>query len=180
MKKLFIILVLLFACISSEAQKFLRYQMNNDTYNGFYTKSIESITHDYKDGIATTFVQSSGRIYEIPVANINEITIEDASITNSDIGEYRIYEFNYEEGNVKKIYVDNRASLFASHNGDFGANDTILFSSAYNDIAWIFFTDDQGRIKKFFDGNKLFYFDYDNDSEITILDLSNNESMHYS
>lgn len=180
MKKIIIILAFLSVCICSEAQKFLRYQMNNDTYNGFYTNCIESIIHDYKDGRATTFVKSSNRTHEILVEDINDIIIEDASITNSDLGEYRIYEFNYEEGDVKKIYVDNRACLFASHKGDFGANDTILYSSAFNEVSWIFFTDGQGRIKRFFDGNRLFYFDYDNDSEFTILDLSTNESKHYS
>ena len=180
MKQILIIFAFFTACISSEGQKFLRYQMNDNTFNGFYTESIENITHDYKDGIATTFVKSSGKIYEIPVANINDIIVEDVSITNSNIGEYRIYEFNYEEGDVKKIYVDNRACLFSSHNGDFSANDTILFSSAYNDVTWIFYTDGQGHIKKFFDGNRLFYFDYDSDGEFTVLDLSNNDSKHYS
>lgn len=180
MKKVIFILAFLCVCISSEAQKFLRYQMNNNTYNGFYTKNIESIIHDDKDGLATAFVHASGKIYEIPISDIDYISIEDACISNDNIGEYRIYEFTYEEGDVKKIYVDNRASLFASHNGDFGANDTILFSSAYNEIAWVIYTDNQGRIKKLFDGNRLFYFDYDSEDEFTTLDLSTNESNHYS
>lgn len=179
MKRILFVLAFLSACVCSEAQKFLRYQMNNNTYNGFYTDGIESITHDYKDGIAITTVKSSSITHEIPVADINNVIIENASISNSDIGEYRIYEFNYEEGDVKKIYADNRACLFASHKGNFGDNDTILFSSAYNEIKWIFITDEQGRIKKIFDGNNLFYFDYDSDSEFTILDLSNNVSRHY-
>ncbi len=180
MKKVIFILAFLSFCISSEAQKFLRYQMKNNTYNGFYTKSIESIIHDDKDGIVTAFVHTSGKIYEIPISDIDYISIEDAGISNNDIGEYRIYEFNYEGEDVKKIYVDNRASLFASRKGDFGANDTILFSSAYNEISWLFYTDNQGCIKKFFDGNILLYFDYDSDSEFTTLNLSTNDSNHYS
>ena len=164
--------MLLFACLYSEAQKFLRYQMNNNTYNGFYTNGIGSILHDYKNGIATTFVNAYGKVYEIPINDIDCISVEDDNIANGNVGQYRLYEFNYERGDIKKIYVDNRACLFASHNGDFGANDTIFFSSAYNDIAWVFYTDDQGRIKKFFDGNRLLFFDYESDSEFTILDLS--------
>lgn len=179
MKKYIIVLMLLSMCLSSEAQKFLRYQMNNNTYNGFYTWGIESILHDYKNGIATTFVNASGKAYEIPVENIDCISVEDANINNDNIGQYRIYEFNYEEGDVKKIFVDNRASLFASHNGDFGANDTILFSSAYNGIAWIFYTDDQGRIKKIYDGNRLIFLDYDSDCEFTAIDLSTGNLEHY-
>ena len=49
MKKIIFILAFLLAGISAEAQKFLRYQMNDGTYNGFYTEGIESITQDYKD-----------------------------------------------------------------------------------------------------------------------------------
>jgi hypothetical protein len=171
MKKIIVVVTLLFACLSLEAQKFLRYQMNNNTYNGFYTNEIGSILHDYKNGIAKTYVNVYSKVYEIPINDINCISVEDATIANGDVGQYSIYEFNYEEGEIKKIFVDNRASLFASHNGDFGANDTILFSSAYNDIAYLFYTDDQGRIKKIFDGVKLFYVVYNND-DCTIIDLS--------
>ena len=170
MKKIIVVIMILFACLSSEAQKFLRYQMNNNTYNGFYTKEIENILHDYKNGIATTFVHTSGKVYEIPINDIDSISFENVNISNGDVGQYRIYELNYEAGNVKKIYVDNRASLFASHNGDFGANDTILFSSAYNNIACLFYTDDLGRIKKIFNGEKLFYVDYNNE-DCKIIDL---------
>ena len=171
MKKIAFILVLLYVCLSTGGQTFLRYRMNNNTYNGFYTNNIESIAHDFKDGVATLFVQSLGKMYEIPLADIDHVSVEDASITNNITNDYRIYEFNYDEGDVKRVIVDNRATLFASHNGDFGRNDTILFSSAYNDIACLYYTDDQGRVKKYFDGEKLFYFDYDNDG-CKIVDLS--------
>ena len=180
MKKIIFILAFLLAGISAEAQKFLRYQMNDGTYNGFYTEGIESITHDYKDGVATAFVQASGKIHEIPVDAIENISVENADIDDGNVGEYRIYEFNYDEGDVKKIYVDNRTFLFASHNGDFGANDTILFSSAYNDMACLFYTDGQGRVRKIFDGKKLLYFDYDDDgSGFSMLDLETGNSYHY-
>lgn len=180
MKKIIFILAFLLAGISAEAQKFLRYQMNDGTYNGFYTEGIESITHDYKDGVATAFVQASGKIHEIPVDAIENISVENADIDDGNAGEYRIYEFNYDEGDVKKIYVDNRTFLFASHNGDFGANDTILFSSAYNDMACLFYTDGQGRVRKIFDGKKLLYFDYDDDgSGFSMLDLETGNSYHY-
>jgi len=114
MKKIIVVVMLLFACLSSEAQKFLRYQMNNNTYNGFYTNGIGSILHDYKNGIATTFVHASGKVYEIPINDIDSISVEDVNVANGNLGQYRIYEFNYEEGDIKKIYVDNRASLFAA------------------------------------------------------------------
>lgn len=179
MKKFLFFFVFLSTCLSSEAQKFIRYHMNNDTYNGFYTESIDSILHDYKNGIATSFIQTSGKMYEIPTNDIDSISIESASFEDGDVGQYRIYELNYDEGDVKKIYVDNRASLFASHNGDFGANDTILFSSAYNNIIWIFFTNEYGDIKKFYDGNNLFFLDYSNEGEITILDLSTGTTSKY-
>ena len=176
MKKIIVAITILFACLSSEAQKFLRYQMNNNTYNGFYTNEIESILHDYKNGIATTYINASGKVYEIPINDIDCVSVEDAIITNGDVGQYRIYEFNYQEGDIRKIYVDNRSSLFASHNGDFGANDTILFSSAYNDIACLFYTDDLGRIKKIFDGETLFFVDYNNE-DCMIINLSDGSSV---
>lgn len=153
--------------------------MNNNTYNGFYTENIKSIRHDYKNGIPTSFIWTFGKVYEIPNTDIDSILIEDVNVLGGNNGQYRIYEFNYEYGDVKKVYVDNRASLFASRNGDFGANDTILFSSAYNEITWIFYTDGQGRIKKFSDKDKLLFFDYDSKNEFTILDLSTNKSEHY-
>lgn len=180
MKKIALMFVFLSVCLFSDAQKFLRYHMNNNTYNGFHIENIESIIHDYRNGVATTIVQTSIKNHDIYIDDIDSISIEDINLTSGNISQYRIYEFNYNEGDIKKIYVDNRASLFASHNGDFGANDTILFSSAYNDIAWLFFTDNHGRIKKFFDGNRLLFFDYESNSEFTIVDLSSDNIKHYS
>lgn len=180
MKRIILLFVFLSIFSVSDAQKFLRYHMNNNTYNGFYTENIESIIHDYRNGVATAIVQTSIKNHDIYIDNIDSIAIEDVNLTNGNINQYRIYEFNYNEGDIRKIYVDNRASLFASHNGDFGANDTILFSSAYNDIAWLFYTDSQGRIKKFFDGNRLLFFDYDSNNDLTILDLSTSISKNYS
>lgn len=182
MKRHIIILLLLQICVSASSQKFIRYYMNDSTYNGFYTDDVESIIHECKSGVDEAIINAHGKMYEIPVAGIDSIVVENALVGEGDVGQYRIYEVNYDAGdvkNVKKIYVDNRACMLASHNGDFGANDTILFSSAYNDIKCLFFTDDQGRVKHFFDGNKLFYFDYDNENEIIALDLSTGETKTF-
>lgn len=172
MKKLFFFLFLVIFSMQTEAQKFIRYHMSDSTYNGFYTSSIESVIHDFKDGRAKSFIRISGKTFEIPVNNIEYISFESANVEDGNIGDYRLYELEYDNKDVKRIFVDNRASLFASRNGDFGANDTILFSSAYNDIRLLFFTDNEGRIKKIFDSHKLLYFDYNCDEGYIIVDLS--------
>ena len=172
MKRLILVLLLLTVFLSSYTQKFLRYNMNDGTYNGFYTEQITDITHELKNNIPVSIIQTAMKDYEIPLDNIESISIEGVNPNEDAMGEYRIYEFDNEEGDYKKIYVDNRASLFASKNGDFGANDVILFSSAYNDVACLFLTDEEGRIKKFFDGEHLFFFDYDDIDKFSVLDLS--------
>jgi len=180
MKRLSIfVLMIVTLCADIYAQKYLRYHMNDSTFNGFYTETIEKITHDLNGGSPTSYVYSLGKMYEIPLNTVDSITVENASLTDGDAPNYRIYEFNSKEGNVKKIYIDNRACLLASSNGDFGAKDTILFSSAYNNIKWLIFTNESGMIKKIFDGNKLFFFDYEENGDFTVLDLSTRQTEFY-
>lgn len=179
MKRLVFLLIVLFLSITSDAQKFLRYQMNNDTYNGFYTDCIESIVHDYKNGEPIVIVKTATKTHEIAVADIDGISIESARPVVGEDTQYRLYEFNT-EGDLKTIYADNRATLIGSRNGDFGANDTILFSSVYNDISWLFYTNSEGRVKHFFNGSKLYYFDYDDDNSFTVLDVSTNQIIYSS
>lgn len=160
MKK-YTIIVFLILCTTLQAQKYLRYDMEDGSFNGFYTERVDSILHDVEDGIMKSFVYSNDVRHVIPVDDIKGIGIENVVPSKEDYGKYRLYEINSEDLGVKKIFVDNRASLIASTNGEFGANDTILFSSAYNDAALLMTTDSIGRIKKIFDQNILLFFDYD-------------------
>lgn len=103
MKRIILLFVFLSIFSVSDAQKFLRYHMNNNTYNGFYTENIESIIHDYRNGVATAIVQTSIKNHDIYIDNIDSIAIEDVNLTNGNINQYRIYEFNYNEGDIRKI-----------------------------------------------------------------------------
>lgn len=179
MKRLSIVIIIISLFTNISAQKYLRYHMNDSTFNGFYTDAIEKITHEVNGESPTSYVYSLGKTHEIPLNSIDSITVENANLADGDTPNYRIYEFNSQEGNVKKIYIDNRACLLASSNGDFGAKDTILFSSAYNNIKWLIFTNESGMIKKIFDGNKLFFFDYEENGDFTILDLSTNQTRYF-
>ena len=147
MKK-YTIIAFLILCTTLQAQKYLRYDMEDGSFNGFYTVRVDSILHDVENGIIKSFVYSNGVRHAVPVDGIKGIGIEDVVPSKEDYGKYRLYEINSEDQGVKKIFVDNRASLIASTNGEFCANDTILFSSAYNDAALLMTTDSLGRIKK--------------------------------
>lgn len=162
MKKYTIISLLIF-CISVQAQKYLRYDMADGSFNGFYTESVDSILHYEEGGVKSTIVYASGIAHTIPIADIKGISLENAIPTLNDHGDYRLYEFNGDSNQGEKIFVDNRASLCASKNGDFGSNDTIVFSSAYNDIALLMTTDSEGRLKKIFSKDILIFFDYDDE-----------------
>lgn len=174
--KIYLLILLFFLPLSPNyAQKYLRFQMNDSTFNGFYTETIDSISHKNINGEDLTVVYSFGKTFYIPINNIIDVSIESASLADGDAGEYRIYEYDYEGNDVKKVYVDNRASLFASRNGDFGANDTIFFTSAYNDVRFLLYTDNNGRIRKYNDGKNLLFFDYGENGAVTILDLTTDE-----
>lgn len=174
---LFFIFTLLFASLCTiSGQSFLRYHMNDSTYNGFYTENIDSIRHELKGShaIASIFT-NNGMQYDIELDKVDSITIERALVDDGDVGQYRIYQINSDTGIVKTILADNRASLFASYNGDFGANDTILYSSAYNDATILFLTNEEGRIKKIFNGEDLLFLDYSTQGKISILNCTTEE-----
>ncbi|MBR2153001.1 MAG: hypothetical protein IJ901_00055 [Bacteroidaceae bacterium] len=173
MKKIFLAFTLLLLCVSSNAQYFLRYYMNNNTYNGFYTESIDSLVHRKEQGIMKSITYAYGKEYEITLDAVDSVAIEAALIDEGDVGQYKIYEIDNPDSLYKKIYVDNRAVLFASQKGDFGANDTILLASVYNGVTCLFFTDYAGRILKMFDGTNLFYFDYDVEEGYNVINLTN-------
>ncbi len=171
MKKVIFILALLCTYFNINAQEFIRFNMNDNTFNGFYSEGIDSIVHKEINGLKNSVVYANGDVYIIPVDNIDSITVESATVGGDNIGEYRIYELNYENEEIKKVYIDNRACMFASKNGDFGANDSILFSSAYNGIHLMFITDDQGRIQTISDGKKYIGVEYSDNGLITTYNI---------
>jgi len=140
------------------AQKYIHYYMNDDSFNGFYTSTFPEIRHDSSTQISS--IMLNGKEYNIPMQNIDKIVIEDAEVSDNFDGDYRIYEKNDPQGPFKKIIADTRASLLASKLGNFGANDTILYSSDYNNERLLFFTDNLGRIKKIFTGKSLYTYLY--------------------
>lgn len=166
MKRIVYILSLLMLCTSLQAQKYLRYIMKDGSFNGFYSESIDSILHRVEDGSNKSFVYGYGRQFSIPVNDVNEIKIENIIPSIDNLGDYRLYEFNYDDKQVKKLFVDNRSTLFGSASGEFNANDTIVFSSAYNGIYALIITDFEGRIKKMFLNDILLWFDYESDNTI--------------
>lgn len=139
--------VLAFCC--ANAQKYIHYYMNDTTFNGFYTSMKPEINHDLETN--NSIISLNGNVYKVPIENIDKIEIEDALVTDSFIGDYSIYEGAFENQKYKYAFVDTRAHLLASKNGDFGANDTILFASVYNNERILFITNNEGKIQKIFD-----------------------------
>ena len=165
MKRIQSLIVPLIACLIPavmNAQAFMRYHMKDGSYNGFYTNCIDSIKHTTENGEIVQKVYIGENIKIIPVNDIIDISFESAVLDNGNAGEYKIGEFEG-NGDFKKAYVDNRASLIASKTGDFFANDTILLASAYNDFKCLLFTDENGRITRYFDGNNYLIFDDEDD-----------------
>lgn len=158
-------LMVLIACLIPavmNAQAFMRYHMKDGSYNGFYTNYIDSIKHVTENGEIVQKVYCGELVKTIPTNDIVDISFESATLNNGNAGEYKIGEFEGND-NFKKAYVDNRASLIASKTGDFFANDTILLASAYNDFKCLLFTDENGRITRYFDGNNYLIFDNEDD-----------------
>lgn len=149
-------------------QAYMRYKMKDGSFNGFYTDCIDSISHIKENGVFVQKVYSGAITKTIPVDNIIDISFESVKLnSNQDAGEYNIVEFDGKEG-FKKAYVDNRATLIASKTGDFFANDTILLASVYNNTKCLFFTDENGRVSRFFDGKN--YLIIDNDDDVFAVD----------
>ena len=158
MKRFTFVVTLIFICSALQAQKYLRYTMKDGSFNGFYSECVDSILHGLEDGIQKSFVFSSGMKYSIPADNILSVEMENAIPNIDDYGEYRLYELTCDDERIKKIYVDNRATLCASTSGEFGANDTILVASVYSGIEMLIITDSEGRFKKLFVDDVLFTF----------------------
>lgn len=175
MKNIMFLFCALFTFCCADAQKYVHYYMNDSTFNGFYTSMSPEIKHDPSTG--TTTILLNGNEHNVPVQNIDKIEIEDALVTDSFIGDYRIYEGAFEDQEYKYAFVDTRAHLLASKNGDFGANDTILFASVYNNEQVLFFTNENGKIQKIFDGNSLFFYDYADDVLENVIELTSDGGM---
>ena len=177
MKKIILIILAYTSCLFANAQRYMHYYMNDGTYFGFYTNEITSVDHYIENGNNYSSVYIGEKNYKIPINNIDSVAFEGCSIGDNDfIGKYRIYELNYDDKDSysKKVFVDNRAMLLASKNGDFGANDTILLTSICNDIRCMFITDSKGYISKLFDGETFLYFDWEDDTNANIIKLNDN------
>jgi len=170
--------VLLIAClmlgsVNAFSQMYVRYEMNDDSFHGFYSDQVDSIGHAIMDGERVQVVHQKNSRRVIPLNSIRSVSFESVSLDDaSAVGEYRMYELDMPEEKFKKIYVDNRAVLLASKNGDFGANDTILFSSDYNGVKALMYTDSLERVRKFFDGDHLFVYDYNEDGSVDVINLN--------
>lgn len=147
-------------------QSFMRYKMTDGSYNGFYTNCIDSISHIMENGVVVSKVYLlEGNVKTIPVEEISDVSFESALLDKGNPGDYKICELEGDNG-FKKAYIDNRASLIASRTGNFYANDTILFASAYNNIKFLLFTGENGQVTRYFDGENYLIFDKDDAFQI--------------
>jgi len=159
MKRWFVTALLSVVALFASAQKYMRYHMNDGSFNGFYTDCVDSIVHTSEHTQVWTF----GECHEIPLANIDTITFEGVDLgTDADdmVGQYRIYEYEVSPTDsiysvYKKAYFDNRALLMTSKTGEFGANDTIMIHSEFYGGSLLMFTDDDGNICRVFDGEYM-------------------------
>lgn len=147
----------------AKAQKFMHYYMNDHTFQGFYTESIDSIKHSVEDGKLQILNYIGDECIRIPAEKVDSIVFEGANPTTGDLDGYRIYELDNTEGGFKKAYVDNRANVIMSKTGQFAENDTIVFTSAYCGYKYLFITNENGEIARLFDGKNLLCFDYNNE-----------------
>lgn len=169
---------LMMSSINAISQTYIRYEMNDDSFHGFYSDQVDSIGHTIIDGerVQVVYQKNSRRV--IPLNSIRSVSFESITLDDaSAVGEYRIYELDLPDEEFKKIYVDNRAVLLASKNGDFGANDTLLFSSAYNGLKALMYTDSLERVRKFFDGEHLFVYDYNEDGSVDVINFNGDNIM---
>lgn len=154
-------------------QSFMRYKMKDGSFNGFYTNCVDSISHTVENGTAVQKVYSGENVRTIPIEDIEDISFESAMLNPEEYaGEYRLYELDAANQEFKKILIDNRAFCMASKNGDFGANDTVFVVSVYNDVHTIFYTDSEGRVSRYFDGENYLLLDYKDDDTVDVVDFS--------
>ncbi|MCM1517246.1 MAG: hypothetical protein NC117_01195 [Pseudoflavonifractor sp.] len=154
MKRPTLLLIAFLTIITASADKYVHYHMSDGSFHGFYASSNPTVLHD--NGGQTSSISLNGNVHDMQVGEIERIVIEDANLSDDFDGDYRIYEKSCPQGIFKKIIIDNRACLLASKNGDFGANDTILAASAYNNERLLLYTDDLGQAKKFFTTRSLY------------------------
>lgn len=89
---------------------------------------------------------------------------------------YRVYEFNYENERIKKIYLDNEGMLYSSATGDFGANDTICIKNG-NQSPMFVVTDEKGELETIYTHGQLFHFYYDEDGMADIIEINNTDCI---
>ena len=172
MKRLILICNLLTTVLMTGAQRYMRYHMNDNTFNGFYTNYVDSILH----GTEFSQVYANGQVYEILLENVDSITFEGTDIvTDADdmVGRFRIYEYEVSPTDsmyniYKKAYFDNRALLMTSKTGEFGANDTIIIHSEFYDCDLLLLTNDDGNISRVFNGEYLLDILYQEDGDYTV------------
>lgn len=172
MRKRFLVSLLILVSSIANAQSFMRYHMSDGSFNGFYTDIVDSVKFYLENGTQVQKVFTKTRTHTIHVDQIDSVTIERARLSDGDAGKYKICEFNPEDSFFKKVYMDNRACAIASKTGEFGVNDTIFFSSAYNDVKSLIITDSEGRLLKYFEEDVYMMFDYLADGTVDIIDLS--------
>lgn len=171
-----LLLIALVMANTISAQKFIRYQMNDNTYNGFYTASIDSIKYVYENSGVETITYIDDLCYHIPITKIDSITFEGASTEKNEFDGYRIYEVSRPDEVFKKIYVDNRSVVMMSQTGEFSKNDTILIASTYNQFKYLICTDENGAIVRIFDEEELYFIDYGKNENIDI--FTSNENIY--
>jgi len=169
MNRLILIIIVVLQATVVNANKYVHYYINDGSFHGFYASDTSIIRHNDVSNISYIIV--NGMEYELPVRLIDKITIEDANLSVDFDGDYRIYEKNYSEGTFHKVIVDNRACLFASKNGDFGTNDTILAVSKYNNSCLLIFTNDLGRINRVLTEKSFYSFIYHDDKVEDIVEF---------
>lgn len=179
MKRLLYISFLIITHISVYSQQYLRYHMRDNTFNGFYSKSVDSITYEKINGEFVSITHMRNKSVRIPVKEVEGISLEGLDIANSNLGQYQVYEIKYEEQQGKTMYIDNRGTMLASNNGDFGNNDTVIVANIYTEPS-VFLTDNEGRISKILNKEFLLYFDYEAKSgyEVVIFTKDNYQAIH--
>lgn len=162
MKKILFLTLVMAVSHTINAQKYLHYYMNDSSYYGFYTSAIDSITNNTD----FTVIHLFDTMYSIPLDVLDSIVVEAANIEDDTAINYRSYEFNLDESQpFRKLIIDNRTMTYASRNGSFNINDTVIIMSEFNHIKMACTTDSLGRIQEIImDTNLFIYFDYYGDS----------------
>ncbi len=177
-KSILVIIMSSLISLNVYGQSYMRYQMRDGAFNGFYTNCVDSISHSIEDGISVQKVFIGNTIKTIPVKDIVDISFESATLdSNENYGEYRLYDLDLGDQEFKRVLIDNRSFCMASKNGDFGANDSIFVASVYNNVKAIIYTDSQGRVSRYFDGENYFILDYKVDGTVDLIDIAKGDHI---